>query len=144
MNKKNVKKIVIIVLVVLIVILLVGKFIRPPSLHGAMNDASRSAFRTEFITFLNEVALQAREDFEKGEIHLENESHCYSIDDLDAYNFRDEFHGSALVEYRDHRYIVTGWLYNDDYMIHGAKDDLLTSDDVVKRGDVTHFENCGR
>lgn len=42
------------------------------------------------------------------------------------------------------RYIVTGWLYNDDYMIHGAKDDLLTSDDVVKRGDVTHFENCGR
>lgn len=141
--EKNIKKIVVIVVGVLILILLVGKLISAFSIKGVMNDAARGSFRNEFLYFLDEVALMAQEDFEKGEIHFENESHCYTIDDLEAYDFRDEFHGSALVEYNDDHYIITGWLYNDDYMIR-AKDDLLTIDDVVKRGNVANFENCGR
>ena len=141
--KKSIKKIIIAIIVIFIVALLVGQVISALSIKGAMNDAARGSFRNEFLSFLDEVALAAKEDYEKGVINFENESHCYTIDDLEAYDFRDEFHGSALVEYNDDHYIITGWLYNDDYMIR-AKDDLLTIDDVVKRGNVANFENCGR
>ena len=141
--KKSIKKIIIAIIVIFIVALLVGQVISALSIKGAMNDAARGSFRNEFLSFLDEVALAAKEDYEKGVINFENESHCYTIDDLETYDFKDGLGGSALVEYKANRYIITGWLYNDSYMI-SAKDDLLTADDVLQRGNVEYFNNCGQ
>ena len=81
--------------------------------------------------------------FESSELFHRSVGEGTDIVTKETYDFKDGLGGSALVEYKANRYIITGWLYNDSYMI-SAKNDLLTADDVLQRGNVEYFNNCGQ
>ena len=123
---------------------------------------------SDFLTISGKPIIEEYEDRSDDDVSAEikdilsnlgiNREGSYSGDDTYTINLKNSNDYGAIsslldsskdIEQIDETSYLTAengnldYKYNDDYMIR-AKDDLLTIDDVVKRGNVANFENCGR